>query len=417
MTYEIQDENYRADIQMTQERYNAVKNHLQEIDSVRGAGGFDAEALSRPGVGARTAPNLLYILVSGLLLGTLGGGALAYVAELSDKGFRTADEIRRRLGLAVIGHIPQLAPDEAAKAAVETGATALDPYLCAYYRPKSAEAEAYRAVRTALYFNTQGGGHSLIQVTSPDMGDGKSTLAANLAISIAQSGKRVVLVDADLRRPRLHRMLGLASNLTGLGTVITGQTTLADAVQQTAVPGLWVLPCGPLPPNPAELLTSPRLKDVLDELRGQYDFVLVDTPPLLAVTDPCVVAPRVDGVVLTMRMSKKGRPKAERAREILSSLGVKVLGVVVNGVTPGKRGGEYGAGQYEYTYSPDDYAASEEEPPASYYDEPADGSAGKGDGMKPAEAAPAPKPAAGRSKRPQGLWRLPLLAWLLSWWA
>ncbi len=413
MTFESKDEDYRAKIQQLNDVIAAIVKRLEEINMVREAGGFDAQALSRPAAGGRTAPNLLYILVSGLLLGTLAGAGLAYLAELSDKGFRTAEEIRRRLGMAVIGHIPQLTPDAAARAAVEAGATALDPHLCAYYRPKSVEAEAYRAVRTALYFGTQGGGHNLIQVTSPDMGDGKSTLAANLAVSIAQSGKRVVLVDADLRRPRLHKMMGLAANLTGLAPVIAGQAALADAVQQTAVPGLSVLPCGPTPPNPAELLTSPRLKDVFDELRTRYDFVLVDTPPLLAVTDPCVVAPRVDGVVLTMRMSKQSRPKAERARDILMTLGVKVLGVVVNGVTPGK-----GRGQYEYNYGPDDYAAPEEGPAGGYYDDPAGGPSGQDGDDDPKPPAPAPAPV--QPSRPrrgrQGFWRRPLLAWVLAWW-
>ncbi len=289
-TFESQDENYQDDIKRTREVCAAIIKRLEEINMGREAGGFDARALSRPAAGGRTAPNMLYILFSGLLLGALAGAGLGYVAELSDKGFRTADEIRRRLGMTVIGHIPQLAPDAAAQAAVESGALALDPFLCTHYRPKSVDAEAYRAVRTALYFGTQGGGCNLIQVTSPDMGDGKSTLIANLAVSIAQSGKRIILVDADLRRPRLHKMLGLAAADGGLASVIAGQTSLADAVQQTTVPGLNVLPCGPLPPNPAELLTSPRFQDLLDELRGQYDFVLVDTPPLLAVTDPCVVA-------------------------------------------------------------------------------------------------------------------------------
>jgi capsular exopolysaccharide synthesis family protein len=415
-SYEIQDESYRADIQQLKDVIAAIVKRLEVVSMVREAGGFDAAALSRPGPGGKTAPNLLYILFSGLLIGTLAGGALAYLAEVSDRGFRSAEEIRRRLGLPVIGHIPLLAPDEAAKAGVEAGQAVLDPYICTYYRSKSVEAEAYRAVRTALYFSTQGGGHSLIQVTSPDMGDGKSTLAANLAVSIAQSGKRVVLVDADLRRPRLHRMLGLPGQATGLASAIAGQASLADAVQETAVPGLFVLPCGPLPPNPAELLTSPRLKEVLDELRTRYDFVLVDTPPLLAVTDPAVVAPRVDGVVITMRMSNKSRPKAERAREILSTLGVKVLGVVVNGVTRGKGGGRYGTDQYEYSYGPDDYAGPEEEKAGGgYYEE--GGSAGdsaKADGEAPKQSeAQAAKPRRSR----QGFWRLPFLSWILAWWA
>jgi capsular exopolysaccharide synthesis family protein len=422
-TFESQDEHFQEDIKQTREVIAAVVKRLDEMSMARDAGGFDARPVSRPAAGGRTAPSLFYILASGLLLGTLAGAGLGYLAELSDKGFRTADEIRRRLGLAVIGHIPQLAPDEGAKAAVESGALALDPFLCTHYRPKSVDAEAYRAVRTALFFNAQGGGHNLIQVTSPDMGDGKSTLIANLAVCIAQSGKKVILVDADLRRPRIHKMLGLPSAAAGLATVIAGQDAVGDAVQQTVVPGLDVLPCGPLPPNPAELLTSPRLKELLDDLRGRYDFVLVDTPPLLAVTDPCAVAPRVDGVVLALRISKKSRPKAERAREILSTLGVKVLGVVVNGVTRGKGAARYGADPYDYTYGPDDYTGAEEEPAGGYYhdeageDKPADAAAAEPAPKDPPPEAPRPvKSGRGRGGR-QGVWRLPLLAWLFGLWA
>ena len=428
-TFQMEDETYQSDIARTQQMCDGIIKRLTEINMLREAGGFDAAAISKPGVGGKVAPNFLYFLVSGLLLGALSGGGLGYLAELSDKGFRTSDEIRRGLGLPVIGHIPLLIPDAAAKASLEAGQTAFDPFLVTHFRSRSVDAEAYRAVRTALYFSTQGGGHNLIQVTSPDMGDGKSTLITNLAVSIAQSGKRIVLVDADLRRPRLHKMMGLPAHLTGLASVISGNVELRDAIQETAIPGLFVLPCGPMPANPAELLTSPRFKEVLEELRALYDFVLVDTPPLLAVTDPCVVAPRVDGVVLAMRMSKKSRPKAERAKEILATLGVKVLGVVVNGVTANKSSGSYGAGRYEYTYGADDFT-SEEDKPGSYYDThdedaetPAAADVGGTKGKTsedraasqpletPAVAVKPPKP------RAQGLWRLPLLTWVLTWWA
>ncbi len=346
---------------------DGIIKQVTEMNIFREAGGFDAAPISKPVVGVKVAPNLFYFLVSGLLLGCLSGAGLAYLAELSDKSFRTSDEIRRGLGLPVIGHIPLLKPNATAKANTEAGLACLDPFLVTHYRSRSIEAESYRAVRTALYFNAQGGGHNLIQVTSPEMGDGKSTLIVNLAASIAQSGKRIVLVDADMRRPRLHKMMGLPANLIGLASVITGDAALGDAIQETVVPGLSVLPCGPLRPNPAEMLTSPRFKTVLEELRSQYDFVLVDTPPLLVVTDPCVVAPRVDGVVLAMRMTKKSRATAERAKEILGTLGVKVLGVVVNGVTPNKISWRYGAGRYEYTYEPDDYLDADVDKPENYY--------------------------------------------------
>jgi capsular exopolysaccharide synthesis family protein len=205
-------------------------------------------------------------------------------------------------------------------------------------------------VRTSLYFSVNGAKHKVVQVTSPNMGDGKTTLATNLAVSIAQSGQRVVLVDADFRRPRVHKVFGVSAT-TGLASVIAGDADLTDAIRPSGIDNLFLLPCGPIPGNPAELLTQPRFQELLEVLRDRFDFVLIDTPPLLLVTDPCVVAPRVDGVILTVRVARHGRPQAERANEILATLGVTLLGVVVNGV--GRRGGRSG-----YGYGFDQYKAS-----------------------------------------------------------
>ena len=202
-------------------------------------------------------------------------------------------------------------------------------------------------MRTALYFGTGAAMPRVIQITSPNRADGKTTLSANLSVSIAQSGKRVLLVDADFRRPRLHKVFALPAG-TGLASVLAGAADLGDAIQDSVVAGLSILPCGPRPSDPAELLSSPRLQEVLEVARQHYDFVLVDTPPLLAVTDPSVVAPRVDGVLLNIRVSKNSRPDAERAREVLGTLGATMIGVVVNGVSPD--GGGYGAPRDHYSY-------------------------------------------------------------------
>ncbi|MGL4551961.1 MAG: CpsD/CapB family tyrosine-protein kinase, partial [Gemmataceae bacterium] len=272
----------------------------------------------------------------------------------TDTSFRTPEEIRQRLRLPIVGHIPYLAlSTEPVAYTAEDGRTVeLDGALIEFHRPASVEAEAYRSVRTALYFTTQGERHKVIQVTSPSMGDGKSTLISNLAIAIAQSGRKVVLVDADLRRPRMHRVFGLTAR-QGLAQVIGGTAELAATVQKTVIPGLSVLPCGARPTDPSELLTLPRFADVLEELREEYDYVLVDTPPLLAVSDPCAVAPRVDGVLLTIRVSKNGRPAAERARDLLTALRINILGVVINGV--GKQAAMAGYGYEHYHYA-DEYA-------------------------------------------------------------
>jgi polysaccharide biosynthesis transport protein len=366
--YEIQDETYRSEIMKSEQLCDSVVKRLQEINLVRDAGGFDASSISQIGPGYKVAPSLFQVLCGGLAIGLLCGVSLAYLAELSDKGFRGADEIRNRLGLPVIGHIPLLQPDSAAQQKLKSGEITLDPYLCMQFRPNSIGAEAYRAVRTALYFSTNSGGHRLIQVTSPDIGDGKSTLITNLGICIAQSGKRTIIIDADLRRPRIHKMFGLTAT-SGLASAISGEVAWRDAVQATSIAGLSFLPCGPLPQNPSELLTSPRLLEVLTEIKADYDFVLVDTPPLLAVTDPCVVAPRVDCVLLILRLSKQSGPHAERAREILASLGVKILGVVVNGVTHRRGSGTYGGEHYDYNYSQNEYTSQPDAAKESYYNE------------------------------------------------
>src|SRR5262249_3662038 len=153
-------------------------------------------------------------------------------------------EVQRALGTQVIGHVPVLEQDPNALARQEAGEAIPDPILCSYHAPKSTRAEAFRGIRTALYFSTHGSGHQVVQVTSPHAADGKSTVAANLAISIAQSGKRTLLIDADFRRPRVHRLLGVPADV-GLATAIVGGCGLDDAIRASSVPGLWVLPCGP----------------------------------------------------------------------------------------------------------------------------------------------------------------------------
>jgi succinoglycan biosynthesis transport protein ExoP len=348
-SYASQEDDFKAHRKRLDENYASIIKSLTGAGMVRAVGGFEASTVSPPVLGKKVAPSALLVFPLAALVGLLGGCGLASLAELTDRSFRTPEEIRRRLGLPVVGLIPQLRPaDETVQAAA--GGGPLHPMLCSHYRSRSREAEAYRGVRTSLYFSTNGEGHKVIQITSPNPQDGKSTLTANLALSIAQSGKRILLIDADLRKPQVHKLFGLSGD-TGLVSIITGEADPGEVICPSSVPGLSLLPCGPVPSNPAELLTAPRFKELLDVLREQFDFVLIDTPPLLAVTDPSVVAPRVDGVLLTLRLTKNGRPSAERAKEMLDTLGANVLGVVVNGIDrngSGSYGYGYGYGGYGY---------------------------------------------------------------------
>ena len=330
---------------------------LAQMNLNRDSNGFDAKTLALSPSGFKVAPSAFQMIVAGLMGGLLVGIGLAFLADLTDKSFRNPDEVRVRLGLPLLGHVPFLAADPEAAKKVAAGEIAIDPMLLSFFRPKSLESEAYRAVRTAIFFSVQGEGHRVLQVSSPNKGDGKSLMVSNLAISMAQSGKKVLVIDADCRRPRQHKIFSLP-NTIGVSSILANGDDWRSAIHTTPVEGLWIIPSGPIPPNPSELLSSPRFSALLESARADFDYVLVDTPPLLAVTDPCVVAGHVDGLVLILRLSRQGRPHAERARQILMSLGVKVLGVVVNGVTRQSGTGIYSSEHYDYTESyeqaPDD---------------------------------------------------------------
>lgn len=357
------ENHYLKEIAKTERYVEQLFEQLDKLSLMRDFGGYDARVIASAGPGSRIAAGLFRTLMICVFMGLIGGAGLAYLADATDRSFRTPEEIRRSLGLAILGHIPFLPRSEKMHSANGDGHAedSCHPALCVYHHPSSLEAEAYRSLRTALYFGTRGEGHRVIQITSPNMGDGKTTLISNLAIAIAQSGKRVIVVDADLRRPRIHSLFGLPSGSSGLTAVLAGETPLVKAIKPTLIPGLDLLPCGTRPSNPAELLTSAEFEQVLSELRRDYDFILVDTPPLLAVTDPCVVAGHVDGVLLTIRVSKNGRPSAERAKELIGNIGVNLLGVVVNGIGRDGNGSGYGYRYYAYDHYGHNYRSDEDE--------------------------------------------------------
>ncbi len=345
-------EDLRAEVQRKERMFDAVVARLEEINISKELGSVKTQVVQPPGPGRQTAPDIKKGLTTAAILGLLAGLGLAFVVDSLDRRFRSPDDIRNDLGLPVVGHIPVIPVSREQRRAREQEGEAddsLDPVLRVFHHPRGRIAEAYRAVRTALYFSTRGGGHKVLQVTSPNPGDGKTTLAANLAVSIATSGKRTLLIDADFRRPRIHKVFGIA-DAAGLSEVMAGTVELADAVRDTAVEGLSVLVCGQRPANPAELLTSTKFQQLIEVLREKYEFVIFDTPPVLAVTDPLAVAPRMDGVLLVIRLAKSARNVTRKTIESLDSLGATVLGVVVNGVGGGSRYGGYGYSSYGYRY-------------------------------------------------------------------
>jgi capsular exopolysaccharide synthesis family protein len=332
-SYEIQDEAFRADLARSQALYDGIIKRLQDVNLAKEFGGYEARVIAPPGSGGvkRVEPSPLLALSAGVLLSILGACGLAGLGELLDQRLGTPEEVSRQLGLPVLGQVPRAGRNPRSTRTVASGACALDPLLGVYYQPGSREAEAYRGVRTSLFVRTRDRGPQVLQVTAPQPGDGTTTLAANLAISLAQSGKRVVLIDANFHEPCLHQLFGVRAG-PGLAAVLTGAARVEDAVRPTAIDGLGLLPCDSDPCAAAELLFSPRLEKLLATLRAENDLVLLDTPPVRTGADSTAVAARVDGVLLVVHVSRTPRPEAQRARDLLATVGASVLGVVVNGV-------------------------------------------------------------------------------------
>jgi capsular exopolysaccharide synthesis family protein len=226
-----------------------------------------------------------------------------------------------------------------------------DPHLITHYRPLSPMAESYRHLRAKVqYVQVDTPLHSIV-VTSCNPKEGKTTTTANLAICFSQTERKVLLVDADMRRASVHTLFGLR-NLYGLNEHLFGKATVDEVIQKDVLPNLDILTCGMLPPNPAEILGSKRMKDFIAEMKQRYDIVLFDAPPLLAVTDAAVLATESDGVLLVASAGETHAAGLERIAEFLESVGVKMLGVVLNRFDARKAyGGGYSTyASYHYGY-------------------------------------------------------------------
>ncbi len=197
--------------------------------------------------------------------------------------------------------------------------------------PKAVGSEAFRTLRTNLQFTSPDQDLKSILLTSAGPGEGKSTVSANLAVAWSQSGAKVVLVGCDLRKPVLHEMFSIR-NVPGLSAVLSGAASLKDAIVSSNIPGLDVIPAGPVPPNPAELLQSKAMVSVIEELEKSYDMVILDGTPVIAVTDAAVMANQVDGIVLVIGSNQVQREMALQAKNLLEQAQAKLLGVIMNKV-------------------------------------------------------------------------------------
>lgn len=327
----------QTEIQNARKVEEQLDTRRREIELARDLGmlNIDPFDLARPEL-KPSHPRKRTTLPLALMFGLVVGGGIGYLRDWLDDRFRTLDEIPRTMGIPMLGTIPRR-PDVANPALLGQQAL-LDP--------DSDLAEACRTIRTAIFFGAPKDHCRTMLITSPTPGDGKSTLASNLAITMAQTGKRVLLVDADLRLPSQHAIFHV-SNQSGLTSLIDGRVTLDQAVQGTQIEGLEVLPAGPKPHNPSELLNSGMFTELLEVLSERYDQVIIDSPPVMGVADARIIAASCDVSVLVLRADKSTRRLSELSRDGLLSVGAHLLGLVINDVTAqsGHSYGYYGYGR------------------------------------------------------------------------
>jgi len=313
---------------------------------------------------APVSPRRMLNLMLGLLGGLAAGVAAAFLVEQVDNSVDSPEKLERVLGATLLGVVPRVGMNGAAEGEGRKGRDAgggaagagdgVSPELVCFRDARSQASEAYRAIRTAVQFaGSAGRPVRALAIVSTVPREGKTMTAVNLAVTMAQAGHRVLTIDADLRKPRLHKVLcpGHPAPDRGLSNVLIGEASLQDVARETPIPGLWCIPAGPIPPNPSELLGSPRMAELLRSALEGFDRVVVDSPPVGAVTDACVIAPHLDGVVQVVGFGTTTRHDARMGKDRLVSLGARYLGAILNNVPPARwRLGRAGMGRYYNRY-------------------------------------------------------------------
>ncbi len=336
--FEIREQILRNKIARQEELFHGVVQQLTDLDTASGLTGYTYELLESPRYGAKVWPSLPLSALGGIVLGLLLGLSVAVANDLRDQRFRSADSLQQEIGLPMLGQIGKIS-------SVRKGVKGL------IATESSSASEAFRMGRTLLLPDIRSKKLKTLGVTGALQGDGKSSIASNFAVSIAQIGLRVLVIDADLRRPRQHRFFSVPES-DGLTDVLMGDITPQEAIRETKITNVSIIPAGSESASPAELLQSVKLDELLEELGEQFDIIIVDLPPVLAVSDPLIVAPRLGGVVMVVKVATAKREEIVNSVRRLRSAGVNLVGCMLNAYGSGKDFDRSGyAGYYESSYS------------------------------------------------------------------
>ncbi len=299
-------------------------------------------------------------IMLGVIVGLGLGIGITFLLEYFDNSVRSAEDIEQ-LGIAMLGSIPVIKLDDAVRKFSKNGkkrlngktngseAKTIAGRLITHFAPKSPISEAYRSLRTSIQYSNPDKPLKSVVFTSPGPKEGKSTTVVNLSIAIAQMGSKVLLVDTDLRRPVIHSIFNVDRS-KGISNYLVGKIDLEEAISQTDIDNLYIMPSGTLPPNPSELLGSKSMKNCISKLTENFDIVLFDSPPVMAVTDAAVLSSEVDGVIVVVKEGQTNRDAVARCFQILKSMPNRILGIVLNGINISGFYGSYYYYYYHYNY-------------------------------------------------------------------
>jgi succinoglycan biosynthesis transport protein ExoP len=304
---------------MLVQKHEEVK--IAEAGKMSNISVVDRAQLPTAPIEPRKARNLLFGAVVGLVLGL----AAAFIMDYADTSVRTPADVDRTGTLTILGSIPKVKAGSRRR----DRASGIVAHLITSHPSRSVLAESYRTVRTNLQYMSPDRPIRTLLITSPIPGEGKSTIAANLAITMALMGLKTLLIDSDFRKPVLRKVFGILRE-EGLTDLLTGKLGLNEAVAASGVDNLTILPAGTIPPNPSELLASKKMESLIEQIKKDYDFVIFDSPPVLAVTDAVILASKLDGVVLIASAGKTDKAALRRTREILGQVRANLLGVIMH---------------------------------------------------------------------------------------
>ena len=328
----------KRDYESNKQLYDGLLQRLKEAGVSAGLRSSNVQIIDQARVPmAPSQPNIPRNIMTGFFLSLAGGIGLAFLLEMLDNSVRSPDQVELIAGLPTLGMIPSsvrasnghglaLKPLRAGLQVLPHQETV---ETISYLRPQSQSAEAYRTLRTSILLSSWGAPPKVLLVTSPLAQEGKTTTSVNTAIVLAQRGARVLVVDADLRRPSIHKAFGLPQT-PGLSEYLTGNIAECPATPWPQFPNLHILPSGGSPPHPAELLGSALMNNTITEWRKQFDHIVIDTPPALSVTDAVLLSVQADSVILVIRSGQTTKQALRRARQLLAYVNSKIMGVVVN---------------------------------------------------------------------------------------